>query len=129
MVLEVVGGDVFRACLGSLANFGRIVVAGYAGLDYRLWNPLSWWRAWRDAPRVRVTEAAVASIGVMATHVGYLLPDEERLIGLWRDLSDFTLYHGLRPRVGATFPFDRLPDGHRLMESRRSQGKIVVRMG
>jgi NADPH:quinone reductase-like Zn-dependent oxidoreductase len=129
VVLEVVGGDVYRACLGSLANFGRIVVAGYAGLDYRLWNPLSWLRAWRDAPRVSVTEAAVASIGVMATHVGYLLPDEKRLAGLWRDLSDFTLHHGLRPRVGATFPFDRLPDSHRLMESRRSQGKIVVRVG
>jgi len=128
VVLEVVGGPVYRACLGSLSNFGRLVVAGYAGLDYRVWNPLSWWRAWRDAPRVDVMGAAVASIGVMSTHIGYLLPDEERLLHLWGALSDFTTRHGLRPRVGATFPFDRLPEAHRLMESRRSQGKIVVRV-
>jgi NADPH:quinone reductase-like Zn-dependent oxidoreductase len=30
--------------------------------------------------------------------------------------------------VGATFSFDEMAGAHRLMESRRSVGKIVVRM-
>jgi NADPH2:quinone reductase len=128
VVLEVVGGEVYRACLDALAPFGRLVVAGYAGLDYSLWNPLSWWRAWRDAPRLSITDAAVASVGVMATHVGYLIDDEARLVRTWTALSDFTRRHGLRPQVGATFPFEELPEAHRLMESRRSRGKIVVRV-
>lgn len=128
VVLEVVGGDVFRACQARLANFGRIVVAGYAGLDYSLWNPLSWWRAWRGAPRMNISDSAVASTGVLATHIGYLLPDEERLLAVWSALTAFTTEHGLRPVIGATFDFEDLPDAHRLMESRGSVGKLVVRV-
>lgn len=128
VVVETVGGDVYRACLGRLANFGRLVVVGYAGLDYSLWSPLSWWRAWRGAPRMDVLKAAVASTGVMATHIGYLLPDEERLLRLWSELTDFTRAHGLRPVVGRTFGFEELPEAHRFMESRASVGKLVVRM-
>lgn len=128
VVLETVGGDVYRACLRRLANFGRLVVVGYAGLDYSLWDPLSWWRAWRDAPRMNVMKAAMASTGVMATHIGYLLPDEERLQRIWRDLTDFTRTHGLRPVVGRTFAFEELPEAHRFMESRASVGKLVVRV-
>lgn len=128
VVLEVVGGDVFRTCLARLDNFGRIVVAGYAGLDYSWWNPWSWWRAWRDAPRLDVAEAAKASIGLLATHVGYLLPDEERLVRIWTALTEFTGQHDLRPVVGRTYAFEDLPEAHRFMESRRSVGKLVVRV-
>jgi NADPH:quinone reductase-like Zn-dependent oxidoreductase len=128
VVLEVVGGHVFRECNRRLDPFGRVVVVGYAGLDYTRWNPLSWWRAWRDAPRLRVTDAAVASTGLLATHLGYLMPDEERLHGIWSALVDFTGVHGLRPVVGSTWDFEQLPDAHRFMESRTSVGKLVVRL-
>ena len=128
VVIETVGGDVYRTCLESLANFGRLVVIGYAGLDYSLWNPLSWWRAWRGAPRMDVMKAAVASTGVLATHIGYLLPDEDRLVRVWRELTAFTREHGLRPVVGRTFAFEELPEAHRFMESRESVGKLVVRV-
>lgn len=129
VVLEVVGGDVFRACRARLAPFGRIVVAGYAGLDYSLWNPLSWWRAWRGAPRLKLTRAAEDSVGMLATHVGYLLPDEARLHRLWAELTAFVDAHDLRPVVGATYSFEDLPDAHAFMESRASVGKIVVLPG
>ncbi|MDX1646668.1 MAG: zinc-binding dehydrogenase [Longimicrobiales bacterium] len=129
VVLEVVGGDVYQACLGHLDAFGRLVVAGYAGLDYRWWDPWSWWKAWRGAPRLDIREAAEASIGVSATHIGYLLPDEDRLARVWRDLTTFTVEHGLRPVVGRTYGFEELPDAHRFMESRQSVGKLVVLTG
>ncbi|MDX1494912.1 MAG: zinc-binding dehydrogenase, partial [Longimicrobiales bacterium] len=102
VVLEVVGGDVYRSCLSSLDAFGRLVVTGYAQLDYSWWNPWSWWTAWRDAPRLDIKEAAEGSIGVLATHIGYLLPDEARLMAIWTGLTDFTRLHGLRPVVGRT---------------------------
>jgi len=128
VVLEVVGGDVFRACHERLAHFGRLVVVGYAGLDYKLWNPLSWWRAWRGAPRMSVSDSAVASTGLLATHIGYLLPDEEQLLAIWGALTGFSDEHGLRPVVGSTWEFEKLPDAHRHMESRKSVGKLVVRV-
>lgn len=129
VILEVVGGDVFRALAARLAPFGRIVVAGYASLDYRWWNPLSWWRAWRGIPRLGLSRMAEGSIGMLATHIGYLLPDEARLHAVWGGLTAHVERHGLRPVVGHTVDFDELPAAHRLMESRHSVGKIVVRVG
>jgi NADPH:quinone reductase-like Zn-dependent oxidoreductase len=40
----------------------------------------------------------------------------------------FVAAHGIRPVVGATFAFGDMAMAHRLMESRRSVGKIVVRI-
>jgi len=126
VVLEVVGGEVYRACLDSLAPFGRLVVAGYAGLDYSTWKPWTWWKAWRGKPRADIMDLALGSKGVLASHIGYLLADEARLEGVWKGLVNFTQEHGIRPVVGHTFGFDELPAAHRLMESRKSVGKIVV---
>jgi NADPH2:quinone reductase len=126
VVLEVVGGDVYRACLESLAPFGRLVVAGYAGLDYSLWKPWTVWRAWRGRPRADVVELAMGSKGVLASHIGYLLEDEARLESVWSSLVTFSRRQGIRPVVGHTFAFDEIQEAHRLMESRESVGKIVV---
>lgn len=128
VVVEVVGGEVFRAAWPVLAPFGRVVVAGFASLALRKWNPLSWLRTWRDLPKADVRTLAPASAGLMATHIGYLLDDPPRLARTWGELMAFVAAHGIRPVVGATFALDAMPDAHRLMESRRSVGKIVVRM-
>lgn len=128
VVLALVAGEAFRAKLRLLAPFGRIVVVGVAGLAFRKWNPLSWWRTWRDLPRADLRRLFVGSHGVMATHIGYLLADAERLGVVWKRLTAFVERHGIRPIVGATFPFERMVDAHALMESRRSVGKIVVRV-
>ncbi len=128
VVLEVVGGEVFRAVWPVLAPFGRVVVAGFASLALQRWNPLSWLRTWRDLPRADLRSLAPASHGLMATHIGYLLDDSPRLARVWGELMTFVAAHGIRPVVGATFSFDEMPEAHRLMESRASTGKIVVRI-
>jgi len=64
----------------------------------------------------------------MATHIGYLLDDPPRLARVWAELMAFVAEHGIRPVVGSTFSFDEMAEAHRLMESRRSTGKIVVRV-
>jgi len=128
VVLEVVGGEVFRAVWPVLAPFGRVVVAGFASLALQRWNPLSWLRTWRDMPKADIRSLAPSSHGFMATHIGYLLDDPPRLARVWGELMAFVAAHGIRPVVGATFSFDEMPAAHRLMESRASTGKIVVRM-
>ncbi|GMR12692.1 MAG: NAD(P)H-quinone oxidoreductase [Gemmatimonadota bacterium] len=128
VVLETVGGEVYRRCFDALAPFGRVVVVGYASMNLVKWNPFTWWRTWRDAPRADVQKLAVASAGILASHLGYLLADEARLGRVQGDLIDFVRSQGIRPVVGATFPFDDVAEAHRFMESRRSVGKIVLRM-
>ncbi|MDH5589276.1 MAG: zinc-binding dehydrogenase [Gemmatimonadota bacterium] len=128
VALEMVGGGVFQGVKSVLAPFGRVVVAGYAELDYTLWNPFSWWRAWRGTPRMGLTEMFKGSNGILSTHLGYLLRDPERVAGVWGELTAFVRTHGLRPAVGHVLPFEEMADAHRLMESRESYGKIVLRM-
>lgn len=127
LALEMVGGEVFRAVTDSLAPFGRVVVSGYAELDYTLWNPLSWWRAWRGMPRMGLMRMLERSNGMLSTHLGYLLADPALMTRVFGELSAFVARHGLRPQVGHVLPFDRVAEAHRLMESRRSYGKIVLR--
>lgn len=128
VVLEVVGGEIFRAVGPVLAPFGRVVVAGFASLALQRWNPLSWLRTWRDLPKVDIRSLAPGSHGFMGTHIGYLLADPPRLARVWGELMAFVAAHNIRPLVGATFSFDQMAEAHRLMESRQSVGKIVVRI-
>jgi NADPH2:quinone reductase len=128
VALEMVGGEVFKEARDALAPFGRIVVAGYAALDYRLWKPWSWWRAWRGIPRMGLRRMLQDSTGMLSTHLGYLLRDPDRMRRVWDDLVAFTRTHDIRPAVGHVLPFESVADAHRLLESRASFGKIVLLM-
>ena len=109
-----------------LNPFGRLAVIGFASLNLNKLNPFSWWKTWQDIPRVKIDAMATASQVVGASHLGYLLKDTERMMRIWGDLSSYTLQHGLKPIVGHEFKFEEMAEAHRLMESRNSQGKIVV---
>jgi len=126
VVLEVVGGEVFRKSLDLLNPFGRMAVIGFASLNLNKLNPFSWWKTWQDIPRVKINDMAQASQVVGASHLGYLLRDTERMMRIWEALSRFVLEHELKPVVGHEFNFQDLPKAHALMESRKSTGKIVV---
>jgi NADPH:quinone reductase-like Zn-dependent oxidoreductase len=126
VVVALVAGDPYRAALETLAPFGRVVIAGVAGLQVDRWNPASWWRAWRNMPQPDVRQMAMRSYGVLASHIGYLLQRPQRLPVIWHDLARFLDAHGIRPLVGAQFGFDQMPQAHALMESRESVGKIVI---
>lgn len=128
VVLALVAGEPYQRALKTLAPFGRVVIAGVAGLELHKWNPLSWRKAWRDMPRADIRRMAVGSYGVMATHIGYLLKTPARMSSIWQELTTFVLNHGIRPVVGSTFTFDQITQAHALMESRGSYGKIVVRV-
>jgi len=128
VVLEVVGGDVFRKSMELLNPFGRLVVIGFASLNLNKLNPFSWWQTWKDIPRVKIDAMATASQVVGASHLGYLLEDKERLNRVWNDLTNFVTEHNLKPIVGHEFKFDEMPAAHALMESRGSTGKIVIHL-
>lgn len=127
VVLETVGGEVFRKSQRLLAPFGRVICAGFASLAFRRWNPLSWWQTWRDLPRADIRSLSVGSQGLLSSHVGYLLGRPAILLETWGALREFTLARGIRPIVGATFPLAAIGEAHALMESRQSFGKVVLR--
>lgn len=128
-VLETVGGRVYRESQSLLNPFGRIVVAGFAGLDFRLWNPLSWWRTWRDVPRANISALAAGSTGVMATHLGHLLNEPAKLRSSFERLRAFVSELGIRPVIGRVYPFADVAAAHAHVESRGSVGKVLLRHG
>jgi NADPH:quinone reductase-like Zn-dependent oxidoreductase len=127
VVLETVGGNVYKSCFELLNPFGRIVVAGFASLNLKRWNPASWWRTWRDIPRAKLLDLAKASTGIMATHLGYLLDEPARLRAVFDRLSAFVRERGIRPVIGRVFPFEDVAEAHAFVESRRSVGKVLLK--
>lgn len=126
LVLEVVGGEVFKKSIELLNPFGRLVVAGYASIPLIKWNPLTYWPAWRDAPKVNVRAMAQGSYGIHATHIGYLTDNPEIARNEWAAMEKFCVSNEIKPIVGHTFSFDQIPEAHALIESRKSMGKVVI---
>ncbi len=111
-VFDLVGGDVFATSLSLLKPMGTAVAVGYAG------------GLWQD---VSPTWLVGRNIGVHGFYLG-------RLIGRNPDLVEqaardvLRLWEGgiVRPIVGAEFPLEQAGEAHRLIEERKTTGKVVL---
>jgi len=128
LVLEVVGGKVFRKSLELLNPFGRMVVIGYASNPLNKYNPFTWYKAWKNAPRFNIMDVVIRSYAIMGSHIGYLSANADVSEGIIKEASEFAANHNLKPIVGKIFEFEKLADAHAWMESRQSVGKIVVKV-
>ena len=126
VILEMVGGEVFRKSLNVLQPFGRVVIAGFASINLKKWNPVSWGKTWYDLPRISLKHMAQNSYSVMAFHLGYLLPHNRLMNRIWADLITFVKSNNIHPVIGHTYKFEDIPAAHELMESRNSIGKIII---
>jgi NADPH2:quinone reductase len=112
VVLDPVGGEVFERSLRVVNPLGVVVALGFAG---------GWWKPLDPAPLVG------RNVGVLGFYLGRLMrhrPDVVRaaigeLIELWSSGA-------VRPLVGATFPLASAGEAQRLVEERRSIGKVVL---
>lgn len=127
-VLEVVGGEVFKKSIALLNPFGRLVVIGFASISFKKWNPLTWWKTWKDAPKANVMAMAQGSYGISASHIGYLTEMPEIAKGAYGEMIEFINAHQIKPHVGKVFPFEEMAAAHRFIESRESTGKVVVKL-
>ena len=111
-VFDLVGGDVFASSLNLLKPLGTAIAVGYAG------------GLWQD---VSPTWLVGRNIGVHGFYLGRLIgrnPDLVERAG--RDV--LRLWEGgvVRPIVGAEFPLEQAGEAHRLIEERKSTGKVVL---
>jgi NADPH2:quinone reductase len=128
VVLEMVGGEVFQHAFESLNHFGRLTVAGFASMDLKKWNPVSWYKTWKDAPKVNIMKLAHKSAAIMATHLGYLLDDPQKMMQIFQELRTFVEAHNIHPIVGKIFPLEEVAEAHRWIESRQSVGKVLLKI-
>ncbi|MFQ5637968.1 MAG: zinc-binding alcohol dehydrogenase family protein [bacterium] len=127
VILETVGGRIYKESRKLLNPFGRMAVVGFSCLNLKKWNPVSWWQTLRDLPLVSLHSLAIASNGIMATHLGFLLKDTEKTIAIFERLKQFVTDNQIRPIIGKTFPFEQASAAHAFIESRKSVGKVLLR--
>lgn len=112
VVIDTVGGDLFETALRLLRPLGTLVAVGFAGGP---WPSL-------DPAVVVGRNASVAGF-----YLGRLMQRRPDLVRT--ALGDLLRLWGrglVRPVVGASFPLAEAPAAHRLVEERRSTGKVVL---
>jgi NADPH2:quinone reductase len=112
VVLDPVGGELVSPSLNVLKPLGSFVALGYAGGFWQEVNPAL---------------LVGRNIGLLGFYLGRLMrfaPDvvraaTEELLQLWHNGA-------VKPVVGATFPLAQAGDAQRLIEERKSMGKVVL---
>jgi NADPH:quinone reductase len=111
-VFDLVGGDVFASSLALLKPLGTAVAVGYAG------------GLWQD---VSPTWLVGRNIGVQGFFLGRLIGREPQIVEqAARDV--LKLWEGgvVRPVVGHELPLEEAGEAHRLIEERKTTGKVVL---
>lgn len=124
-VLDAVMGPFFRPAFERLRPEGRHVVFGAAGFNTGGARPDPLRLAWRWLRRPKVDPLAMISANraVMGFNLIWLWDRLDRLPGAFEALARLD---ARRPHVGAVLPFDRAPEALRLLQSGRTEGKVVL---
>ena len=127
LVVDAVGGTLFRPLWRLLDLSGRYVLYGFAEVGTA--RGISYLRAARGLlamgllrPYSVVTDnrtLAGFNLSVVPDQVPLLRRSAAELIELWRTGA-------IRPVLGQRFRFEELPHAHRLLASRRSTGRVIV---
>jgi NADPH:quinone reductase-like Zn-dependent oxidoreductase len=130
VVIDAIGGATFRALWRRLARGGRYVLYGFAAASGK--KGVARLRALRELSAMGFL-APYSFVSSCRTLIGFnlsLLPNRlAELRGFASEIFEAWRAGRLRPIVGAQFPFDRLPDAHRMLASRRTEGKVLVSVG
>jgi len=112
VVLDPVGGTIFAESIMLLRPLGVAIAVGFAG---GAWEPLD--------PALLVGR----NVGVQGFYLGRLMqrrPDVvQQAVG---DLLRLWSAGVVHPVVGASYPLASAAEAHRLIEERRSTGKVVL---
>jgi NADPH2:quinone reductase len=112
VVFDLGGGDVFKASLGLLKPLGTAVAVGYAG---GMWADVS--PAWLVG----------RNIGIHGFYLGRLTAHRPDVV---RQAAEdvLRLWEGgvVRPYVGHELPLEQAGEAHRLIEERKTTGKVVL---
>jgi NADPH:quinone reductase-like Zn-dependent oxidoreductase len=127
VVVDAIGGRIFRRLWRRLGPSGRYVLYGFAAASGA--SGVAKLTAARELLAMGLF-SPYSFVQSCKTLIGFnlsLLPD--RTGELQRAARDvFALWKGgrIRPILGPRFPFERLPDAHRALAGRGTTGKVVV---
>lgn len=116
IALDPVGGETFRRTLATLGRFGRLVSFGNAGSD----------EPWRIGPEDTYPRAlSVSGFSIL----GMAAQEPQRLREIAEAAFRTVTEGAVELPVSAEFPLEAAAEAHRLVESRKSTGKLLLRVG
>ncbi|MHA2104664.1 MAG: quinone oxidoreductase family protein [Candidatus Hodarchaeales archaeon] len=123
--LESVGGKVFKDSVKVLKPFGMLLTIGVSSIDFSIWRPLSWIKAYRALPRMNVVKMIGGNKIIGGYHIGRLMDLNYKFP--WNDLVNFVTKNNLKPIIGKIFDLNEARLAHNYLESRQSTGKILLK--
>ena len=130
VVVDAIGGRIFRRLWRRLGPSGRYVLYGFAAasgasgvakltaarelLAMGLFSPYSF---------VQSSRTLIGfNLSLLPDRTGELQRMAREVFALWKDGR-------IRPVLGPRFSFERLPDAHRALAGRGTTGKVVIAVG
>ena len=110
LILEAVGGDVFRRSLAILASLGRLVVFGAAS---------------KDVQPIDTLKLLFRSQGVFGLHLNAIFERPNLMGASVKQMFEWIGQGKLKMQVGHVLPLEQIREAHELISSRKSYGKIV----
>jgi NADPH:quinone reductase-like Zn-dependent oxidoreductase len=127
VVMDSVGGAVFRKSWALLAEMGRYVLFGVASVAGT--GGLNRWKALGVYTRMLPIfpgSLISANKGIFGFNLGTLTAKEHYFQEAMGEVLRFHHQGALRPVVGKTFAFADAVQAHRFLQSRQSTGKVVI---
>lgn len=111
VVLETVGGDTLVQALGAMAPFGRMVFLGQSSGETALVDP------WKLTTQNHT---------VAGFYIGEYLAFPDLIQATLGEIIGFIMAGKLSLQVGTVLPLSQAAEAHRLLEGRKTTGKVVL---
>ncbi len=127
IVLESIGGKIFKESFDLLSPTGRIIIYGGAQFMSHSARPnyLKLLFQYLTRPKVDPLSLSDTNRSIMGFNLIYLWDRPEEMKRMLTDILNFNLK---KPYIGSTFSFDKLPDALKHFQSGKTIGKVVVRI-
>jgi NADPH:quinone reductase len=111
VVLEVTGGETVGQALDAMAPFGRMAFLGQSSGKTALVDP---WRL------------TVPNHSVTGFYIGAFLAFPDLIQSTFAEIIGYVMAGKLSLEVGTVLPLSQAGDAHRLLEGRKTTGKVVL---
>jgi len=127
LVLDSVGGSVFRRSLKLLAPGGRIICYGVtdmiSGGRKKIWRILL---KYLTSPKVKVLDLIQNNRCVFGLALNRFIDDKESIMPALEKIIELCAKGVIRPCIGKSYSYDKVSEGHAWLESGRGFGKIIL---
>ncbi len=129
VVLDSIGGSVFKKGWQLLAPMGRYVLYGFSAVSgIRSYSKIKALREVLAAPIIFPHTLLSRNVSLSCFNLNSLSHRSAYLRNALRLILDWQANGIVKPVIGTRFPFDRIAEAQAYMQSRKSIGKIVIVM-